>query len=72
MLAIETLAQAASSIAVLFGLGVATGLVPRFGPGRAIALGLKSRFSSAGTPSQRVKDVTCLQRMMKTQTDNRE
>ena len=67
----ETLAHVASVAASIGALlappVVAAGLVPRLGPGRAIALGLRSRLFPVGsTLPQRAPEVKHLQRMVQT------
>ena len=63
---IETLAHVATVFAAVAtilapGAAAAAGVVPRVGPARALVLGARSRFHSAGTrPSQRSPEVKYL------------
>ena len=60
---IASLTSVHASAAAASGLAAA-GLAPRLGPGRAIALAVRSRFSAVGTrPSQRSSEVTHLRTM---------
>ena len=60
---IASLTSVRASAAAAMSLA-ATGLAPRLGPGRAIALAARSRFSAEGTrPSQRSSEVTHLRTM---------
>ena len=61
--ALASLTSVRASAAAAAGLAAA-GLTPRVGPGRAIALALRSRFVAAGTrPSQRSSEVVHLRAM---------
>ena len=62
---LSILANLATIAAVFLPVAVAAGVIPRAGPGRAIVLALRSRFSSAATVSLRADAVLKLRAMLR-------